>query len=108
MESFRSIDVWLKELKTHASPDAKVFLIGNKLDMEEHRKVPKELALQYKNDFKIDYFTECSAKSGINAQSVFIEATKILYSDYLKYRESVSKIKFNKIIFIEIIFLHVK
>lgn len=89
MESFNNIDIWLKELKVHANPDAKVFLIGNKLDLEENRKVPKELALKYKEDYKIDYFTECSAKSGINAKEVFIEATKVLYNDYLKYRDSV-------------------
>lgn len=90
MESFNNIDIWLKELKVHANPDAKVFLIGNKLDLEENRKVPREMALKYKEDYKIDYFTECSAKTGLNAKEVFIEATKVLYNDYLKYRDSVS------------------
>jgi len=28
---------------------------------------------------------ETSAKTGINSQQLFIEATKILYKDYLKY-----------------------
>jgi hypothetical protein len=27
--------MWLKELRTHSNPDAKVFLIGNKVDLEE-------------------------------------------------------------------------
>mmetsp|Transcript_22852 Transcript_22852/g.23800 ORF Transcript_22852/g.23800 Transcript_22852/m.23800 type:complete len:240 (+) Transcript_22852:13-732(+) len=87
-ESFDNIDVWLKELKTHASPDAKVFVIGNKIDLDEKRKVTKETADKYKNDYKLDYFTECSAKSGMNARDVFVEASKILYTDYLKYRDS--------------------
>ena len=34
-ESFENLDLWLKELKTHSNPDAKVFLIGNKVDLEE-------------------------------------------------------------------------
>ena len=25
--------MWLKELKTHANPDIKIFLIGNKIDL---------------------------------------------------------------------------
>ena len=36
-ESFKDIDMWLKELRTHASPDVKVFLIGNKIDLENER-----------------------------------------------------------------------
>lgn len=92
MESFKNIDIWLKELKTHANPDAKVFIIGNKLDLESNRKVSKEEALRYKEEYKLDYFTECSAKSGLNAKDVFVEATKILYNDYLKYKDSVSLI----------------
>jgi len=35
MESFENIDTWLKEVKTHSNPDVKVFLIGNKTDLEE-------------------------------------------------------------------------
>lgn len=33
--SFEDIEVWLKELKTHANPDIKIFLIGNKIDLED-------------------------------------------------------------------------
>ena len=35
MESFENIDSWLKEIRTHSNPDVKVFLIGNKNDLEE-------------------------------------------------------------------------
>ena len=52
-ESFENIDIWLKELKTHANPDAKVFIIGNKLDLEEKRKVFKDQALKYKDDYEL-------------------------------------------------------
>jgi GTPase SAR1 family protein len=88
-ETFDNIDIWLKELKTHANPDAKVFIIGNKLDLENKRQVPKDLALKYKNDFGLDFHMECSALSGFNARDVFIEATKMLYKDYLNYKPSV-------------------
>ena len=36
--------MWLKELKTHANPDIKVFLIGNKIDLAETRVVSTEEA----------------------------------------------------------------
>ncbi len=67
--------------------------------MESQRKVPKEHAMDFKNNHGLDYFLECSAKADQNTKDVFIEATKILYADYLKYRDAVS-ITFNLAIFI--------
>ena len=62
--------MWLKELRTHSNPDAKVFLIGNKSDLE-NRKVNKEVANKFKEDFNLDLFMEASAKTGFNAKDVF-------------------------------------
>jgi Ras-related protein Rab-11A len=33
--TFNDIDTWLKELRTHANPDVKLFLIGSKCDLED-------------------------------------------------------------------------
>jgi len=87
-ESFNNINTWLKELKTFSNPDAKIFLIGNKTDLEYNRKVTKEEAQQYKSDMSLNYFTECSAKSGFNSQEVFIEAAKELYKDFRLYNKN--------------------
>ena len=46
-DSFDNIDVWLKELRMNSNPDAKVFLIGNKVDLDNERKVDKNLGEQY-------------------------------------------------------------
>lgn len=86
-ESFDNIDTWLKELKLHSNPDAKVFLIGNKQDLEENRVVSTEQGNTYSKEFGFSYFTETSAKTGFNARNVFIEAAKILYDDYQKYKD---------------------
>jgi GTPase SAR1 family protein len=34
-ESYEHIDTWLKDLRMQSNPDVKVFLIGNKIDLEE-------------------------------------------------------------------------
>ena len=73
-------------MKANSNPDIKVFLIGNKVDLEESRLVPKEKALQFKKDFDLDLFLETSAKTGFNTQELFVEAAKILYLDYNKYK----------------------
>ena len=90
-ESFTHIESWLKEVKLQSNPDVKIFLIGNKSDLEEERKVSKEEANIFKEENSINFFSETSAKSGINAKEVFIEAAKLLYSEHLKYKENKRK-----------------
>ena len=90
-ESFTHIESWLKEVKLQSHPDVKIFLIGNKSDLEEERKVSKEEANIFKEENGINFFSETSAKSGINAKEVFIEAAKLLYIEHLKYKENKRK-----------------
>ena len=85
-KSFDDIDIWLKDLKTNSSPDIKIFLIGNKADLEEKRIILKEDAEKYKEDYDLDFFIETSAKTGMNAQEIFIQAAKVLYQDYELYK----------------------
>ena len=86
-ESFNHIETWLKEVKLQSNPDIKIFLIGNKSDLDEKRKVPLDAAKTFKEENGIHYFNETSAKNGVNAKEVFIEAAKLLYGEHLKYRE---------------------
>ena len=87
-ESFEHAENWLSDLKSQANPDVRIFLVGNKCDLEESRQVKKEEGMKYKNDQGLDLFLETSAKTGYNARNVLIEAAKILYADYLKYIEN--------------------
>ena len=87
-ESFDNVSQWLEELKSQANPDIRIFLVGNKSDLEENRKVAEDSAKSYAEMKKIDLFFETSAKTGFNAKNVLIEAAKILYGDYLKYKEA--------------------
>ena len=84
-KSFEDIDVWNKQLKNNASHDCKVFLIGNKADLEDERKVNYDEGKKCKENNKFELFMETSAKTGLNAQKVFIDAAKILYEENLKY-----------------------
>ena len=83
--SFDSIEMWLRELRTHSNPDAKVFLIANKIDLTEQRKIKTEDGESYAKKNNLTKFMEASAKSGVNVQKIFIDAAKILYDDYLLY-----------------------
>ena len=84
--SFESVDQWLKELKTNSSPDIKIFLIGNKLDLEEQREISYDQGNNIKNDYNLDLFVEASARDGQNTEYIFVQAAKLLYTDYNKYK----------------------
>ena len=89
-KSFDNLDNWLKELKKESNPDAKTILIGNKVDLEKERAVSYEEAEKYSKDYNFTSFFETSAKTGFNAQKVFINAAITLYEDYIKYKASES------------------
>ena len=90
-ESFAHIDSWLKEVKTQSNPDVKIFLLGNKSDLEDKRKVARDVVENYVKDNNIDYFLETSAKSGFNARNAFMEAGKVLYLEHLRYKDRSSR-----------------
>ena len=85
-QSFEDIDMWLRELRNHSNPDAKIFLIGNKLDLENEREVEKKAGEEFTKNNGINLFMETSAKTGFNAQKLFVEAARVLYEDYGKYQ----------------------
>ena len=99
-ESFNHAENWLNDLKSQANPDVRIFLVGNKADLEEDRKVSKEEGEKYKEEQHLDLFLETSAKTGHNARNVLVEAAKILYKDYLKFDENnkagEDRVKINK------------
>ena len=90
-KSFDDIDIWIKDLRQNSSPDVKVFLIGNKADLEDSRLINKETAEKFSKAHGFNFFTETSAKTGFNAQNVFIEAAKELYLAQLEYKDRASR-----------------
>ena len=89
-DSFQDINEWVKELKNLSSPDIKIIMIGNKSDLESNREVKYEDGKEVANQYKFDDFFETSAKTGDKVKELFINATRILYEDYLRYSEKSS------------------
>ena len=87
-QTFENVDMWLKELRSHANPDVKIFLIGNKVDLEDQREVDTKTGESYSKQNKMNLFMESSAKTGFNAQKIFVEAARILYEDYGKFKKT--------------------
>ena len=87
-ESFDSIPIWIQEVKDVLNKEVVFVLIGNKIDLENQRKVSfeegKKLAEQ--NNF---IFQEVSAKTGKNFENLF--EVKIYESVYNTFKKEFEK-----------------
>ena len=61
--------------------------------MEKQRSVTTEQGADFKQNFKLDFFKETSAKSGTNVSDIFVEAAKILYKDFVDFKDRESSIR---------------
>ena len=74
-KSFISITEWLKQIEKHAKENVFKFLVGNKSDLIDERKVTYEEAKQYADEHELPYI-ETSAKEGININELFDTSIK--------------------------------
>jgi small GTP-binding protein len=70
LETFVAVDSWIKTFKDHAHSNAHVFLVGNKVDLEEFRAVTADDATEKAKNYGAT-FLEVSAKSAIGIDDLF-------------------------------------
>ena len=85
--SFDNMESWLNDTKTLGNPNVKIFMIGNKIDLDIKRVVTKEEGTNFCKQHGLDQFFETSAKTGFNAQKIFVEAARLLYEENLKFKD---------------------
>ncbi len=90
-KTFSALEEWMNHLKENNQLNIEKVLIGNKIDLEEKRKIQTIEGENFKNENKIEMFMESSAKTGFNAQNIFIEAAKVLYNEHLKYKDRATR-----------------
>ena len=82
------LDSWISEIREHSHPEIKIFLIGNKIDLNSERQVTYEEAINFMNKNKLDFFEETSAKEGMNIEEIFKKGIILLFSGYCKLMQS--------------------
>jgi len=70
-QSFKSLDIWIENIKTHSIENPVIFLIGTKTDLTDIRKISYDEAKNFADNLGIDYY-EISSKNNINIQDIFI------------------------------------
>ena len=69
-ESFEKINFWMENIKNNAPENAKLILVGNKIDLPNDRQISFEEGENYAGKFNIKFF-ESSAKEGTNVKELF-------------------------------------
>ena len=64
LSSFENVEYWISEIKKNSYPGIRLFLVGNKSDLEIERTVNKEIIDNLIFKYNIDYYIETSAKDG--------------------------------------------
>ena len=78
-QSFEKVSIWINILKEYSQVTIK-YLIGNKSDLEENRKVKKEDAERVKDVYDdIKLFFETSASNGDNINNLYENIVISLY-----------------------------
>ena len=87
-DSFDSLPKWLREVMDVKNSEAVFALIGNKIDLENERKVTFEEGQKFadQNNF---IFQEVSAKDGTNFQKLF--ETQLFEAIYNKFKKEFDK-----------------
>ena len=91
--TFENVQIWLNEIKIQSNPDVKIFLIGNKIDLEQKREVTTKMGQNFCKENHLDLFFETSAKDGTNVIELFCSAAKLLYQEQNKYKDRASRLE---------------
>ena len=76
--SFENVDKWYEQAQKESSKDVSVILVGNKCDLENERKVPKEKGEEKAKNFNCPFF-ETSALSKVNIDDIFNEMVNNIF-----------------------------
>ena len=90
-ETYDNVENWISQIKEEASPNVVIYLVGNKVDMEDKRKVTTEEGQKVADENNLP-FIETSAKSDINVNETFdnlVEKMDSVFSN-LEKKDSVS------------------
>ena len=82
LNSFENIRDWIRDIKEEVYEKTIIFLIGNKIDKNEERKITTEQGAKLAEEYNIPFF-EASAKSGENVEEVFKNLYKKISEVYI-------------------------
>ena len=95
-QTFGNVKSWISQIREEASPNVLIYIAGNKIDMQEDRKIKKEDGQKLADEYSFP-FVETSAKEGINVNETFEDLVEKIDSVYSKIETSNGGVKKNKL-----------
>jgi len=80
--SFESLETWIEEVRQNTEPKTLLFLVGNKIDLEDQIELQEEEVIDYAKKIGIDIFIKSYARTGENIQELFLGVCKSLFLEY--------------------------
>ena len=96
LQTYDNIKSWISQIREEASPNIVIYIVGNKIDMNEERKVKTEEGEKLAEEFGFP-FSEASAKSGINVNEIFEDIVERIDKTYSKKGTDDDGTKTNKL-----------
>ena len=96
-ETFNNVRNWITSIKEEAPAKVVLILVGNKVDDEKNRAVPKSEGEKIADEYNLP-FLECSAKSDINVTETFDVLIKKIVEINPKNKQG-QKLQQNRIVF---------
>ena len=93
--TFLKAEQFVKELREKSDKDVYMILVGNKIDLEEKRKVSKEEGKKLADKLKIGFF-EVSAKNGTGIEDLFKNLIDHVYEKHNREFKSMASIEIEK------------
>ena len=87
LQTYENIKTWVNQIKEEAPQNVVIFIAGNKIDMEEERKVTTEEGKRLAEEFGYPFY-ETSAKDDININEIFDDLVEKVDSIYSKLEGS--------------------
>ena len=81
--TYENVKSWISQIREEAPPNVVIFIAGNKIDMEEERKVNTEDGKRLADEYGFPFY-ETSAKEDININETFedlVESIDKVYSN---------------------------
>ena len=70
LQTYENVKTWINQIREDAPANVVIYIAGNKIDMEEERKVKTEEGKKLADEFGLPFY-ETSAKNDININETF-------------------------------------
>ncbi len=95
-KSFSNIQNWITQIREETSSNIVLFIIGNKIDLEDQRKITYENGKNLAKQYQYPFF-EASSKSAININEIFDNMAENVDEVFSKVVKKSLLIKKNKV-----------